>query len=430
MGWHRRLLITGGCLVAVLGLASLVMRFTVPPVLSEDKVNHPLAGVWFAPNTPHTVQGINGEYRVAYRTDGQGIPIRTGSNAPRRGALRVMVVGDSYMQGDYVPMDQTMSVILEEEMREALGRDVQVVNLGLNVTSPLNYAMTYRAFKDRYDPDVVILAFGPANDITEDARLYHDDRILYGPDGQPEAIKAYFDLKNSTFWLPFYVGDQQAETPLPYLVDPATWKRGVLPVAGTLFRERLCAGLNWDATSWSLQIPPEEVVRAPLYDGADLPCNSLEADLTPMCFNWAIRENSLIRNNELAVYKESYRPEDREDIERTLSSIALMAEEVEAEGRIFVLLTLPHGLEIEGEQQGIAGSLGVPPDTLIDGSAIHALVGDFCTERSLVCLDLLDPFRAHQGSLLFLRYDTHWSLAGNRVAAESLTDLLVPLLEE
>ena len=57
------------------------------------------------------------------------------------------------------------------------------------------------------------------------------------------------------------------------------------------------------------------------------------------------------------------------------------------------------------------------------------LMLDFCAEKGIPCLDVLDPLR-EQGKedLLFFRVDGHLNAAGHRVMGQALTDYLAEFL--
>lgn len=80
-------------------------------------------------------------------------------NAP----ARVLVLGDSMMQGALVGDSETPPVRLQEHLARALGAPVSVLNTGHLGYSPEQYDQTLRAFGDRFRPHFVILSI-TAND--------------------------------------------------------------------------------------------------------------------------------------------------------------------------------------------------------------------------------------------------------------------------
>ncbi|MCC6905559.1 MAG: hypothetical protein IT326_06915 [Anaerolineae bacterium] len=420
------LMISGG-VVAVL-LLNLGLALTEPPHLSADKVNHPLIGVWRAPNATHVVASPEGEYRVWWRTDRYGIPVRVNPNEPRPDALRVMLLGDSLMQGDYLPMEQTMSALLEARLGVEAGRDVQVINFGMNVTGPLHYLMEYRAFKERFDPDVVITALYLGNDFTDDARLYHAERIVYGPDAAPIAIAPYVDFESGVVWNPFTTASDPIEQVIPPAIPSETWKRGIIPVLRTTLIQAVCNPSNISRESWFVSLPAEQITPQPFNDGSGLSCAGTDDSLRNYCFNYAIREVSRVRNNGAAIYRKGLPEGDEQDIARTLNYLMQLADEVESDGRRFVLVIIPHGAELPGQQAGITGPQGIRPGEVIDGTALHARLQAFCLANDLACTDLLAPFSENSTRQLYLHYDIHWAPEGNRVAAEAIAPVIAPLL--
>jgi len=71
--------------------------------------------------------------------------------------VRVMVLGDSNMQGLLVADDQTPSSRLEVRLREEMDSPVSVLNTGHLGYSPEQYYYTLRAYFDRWHPHYVVI---------------------------------------------------------------------------------------------------------------------------------------------------------------------------------------------------------------------------------------------------------------------------------
>ena len=105
--------------------------------------------------------------------NGAGFRDRERSIAAPAGTLRVAVIGDSYVQGMNVPLEQTLPATLEGQLSACMGsRRAEVLNFGVDGYGTTQELLTYRHVAANYQPDVVVLAVFTANDIYDnDARL-------------------------------------------------------------------------------------------------------------------------------------------------------------------------------------------------------------------------------------------------------------------
>jgi lysophospholipase L1-like esterase len=74
------------------------------------------------------------------------------------GVFRILLIGDSFIEGEGVELPQTAAQVLEAELTETTGKPVEVVNMGVMSYSPIIYQ---RIIEDRglpLDPDLVIVA--------------------------------------------------------------------------------------------------------------------------------------------------------------------------------------------------------------------------------------------------------------------------------
>ena len=98
--------------------------------------------------------------------------------------VRVLVLGDSMMQGSLVGDNDTPPAKLEAHLHRALGTPVSVLNTGHIGYSPEQYEQTLSAFGDRFEPHFVIISichndFGDMNNPANWAEgQYWLDRIL------------------------------------------------------------------------------------------------------------------------------------------------------------------------------------------------------------------------------------------------------------
>jgi hypothetical protein len=156
----RRLLLLGVALVVALVIAELVLRlFHLAPAQGISTVSakqfERLPGM-FAPNQRvRDLQKPALPYVVTI--DSLGFRGAEFTRAKPVNQLRVVMLGDSYVYGDFVDDDQTFPVQLEQRLRRACD-DALVVNAGVGGTTIVDQAqMLQRTLP--LAPDVVVLVY-------------------------------------------------------------------------------------------------------------------------------------------------------------------------------------------------------------------------------------------------------------------------------
>jgi lysophospholipase L1-like esterase len=89
------------------------------------------------------------------------------------GALRVAVLGDSFTEALQVPLEKTFPARLERELNECRPGGVprvEVLNFGVSGYGTAQQLLTLRERVWQYDPQVVLLAFLPLNDVANNSR--------------------------------------------------------------------------------------------------------------------------------------------------------------------------------------------------------------------------------------------------------------------
>ncbi len=87
------------------------------------------------------------------------------------GTFRIVVLGDSYTEGLQVPLDRTFPFLLEARLNAAFpGTRFEVLNLGQSGFGTTDEYGRWLHFGTRYDPDLVLVAFYPGNDIRNNSK--------------------------------------------------------------------------------------------------------------------------------------------------------------------------------------------------------------------------------------------------------------------
>jgi hypothetical protein len=109
------------------------------------------------------------------------------------GRLRIAVLGDSCAEALQVPVGQTFWKLLERRLAScpaAGGRGVEALDFGVAGYGTAQELLTLRQQVWRFQPDVVLLAFYPGNDVRNNARPLEQDPLrpyfTLGQDGKLE----------------------------------------------------------------------------------------------------------------------------------------------------------------------------------------------------------------------------------------------------
>lgn len=164
----RRLL--GGFLLAGFGaaMALLVLEIGVRALhLVPDRFWHPdaLLGTALIPGASGWWTQEEHEFVVPVRINDAGRRDLDRTLATPAGTLRVMLLGDSFVEALQVPIEQTFARGLEQRLAAAIGRPVEVVSMGVSGYGTASEYLWYRDVGRRYHPDVVLLSFYPGNDV-------------------------------------------------------------------------------------------------------------------------------------------------------------------------------------------------------------------------------------------------------------------------
>lgn len=109
-----------------------------------------------APNT--TCRSRYPEWDTMFTVNNLGFRDEPMTIEKPEGTFRILLVGDSFMEGESVNLDQTAAQTLERELTETTGKQIEVVNMGVMSYSPVIYQ---RVIEDKglpLDPDLVIVA--------------------------------------------------------------------------------------------------------------------------------------------------------------------------------------------------------------------------------------------------------------------------------
>jgi hypothetical protein len=97
------------------------------------------------------------EFRVQVSTNSFGFRDKPRARDKPPGAVRIAVLGDSFIEGIQVPLEQTATAQLEARLDERLPARAEVLNFGVSNYSIAQYLLVYDADVRAFAPDYVVV---------------------------------------------------------------------------------------------------------------------------------------------------------------------------------------------------------------------------------------------------------------------------------
>ena len=157
-----------GLVLAAVLVALIVVEIGLR-IAAPQQLIVPNAGVW----QPDSLLGwrhragadlsINTGNRPArFRSDARGFRVGA-ETSPRDARYRVLLVGDSFVEGLMVDYEETFAGLLEQDLRAA-GLDVEILNSGVSGWNPFQYARFAEALPEALRLDLALVFLYTAND--------------------------------------------------------------------------------------------------------------------------------------------------------------------------------------------------------------------------------------------------------------------------
>ena len=174
--WFWRVLLVVIAVGVALALAELALRATgFSYYWAVYKRPDPVRG-WAPPPGTEAWQRLEG--RALVQINSAGFRDREHATDKPPKTLRIAVLGDSFTEAVQVPLKDTFWTLLEQRLRDCTGaeeRRVEVINFGVSGYSTAQALLTLRTRVWAFNPDLILLGFFAANDLTENSpRLDHD----------------------------------------------------------------------------------------------------------------------------------------------------------------------------------------------------------------------------------------------------------------
>jgi len=313
------------------------------------------------------------------------------------GRFRILAIGDSFTFG-LVPYPYAVMTLLEARLRDRCpGTDLEVLNFGIGGTRVRDYRILAALVLERYEPDFVLVNFYAGNDAPNVFRLVHE----------PQRERSLLEV--SRLW---------------------TLGRNAL---------RLWRSVDELGAGRSPSTRPAGGVAPRGGEPVDPARHVSERDpaLTGPIFTddaWVAIQAEEMRR--------FYRPADPAVVDRAWAPILEDLETIRAEvgrrGRRLALTVYPSALQVApAELAALVTELRRRPryamlsTDALDPALPNRQLARYCQGAALPCLDLTPVFvdaRRASADALYKQRDAHWTIRGNRVAAEAQAEFLAGLV--
>ena len=319
------------------------------------------------------------EYNVRVDINSQGFRDRELSEQPPPGTRRIVVLGDSFVEGAQVAADQMLTRRLEARLQAAGVGTVEVVNAGVYTWGTAQEYLLLTQQIGRLHPDLVILAFTSANDVS-DNRCREDD---------PPTMRTR----------PCFVLDHDGSLRLvPFTLEQPSRLKGLWELRDVSY---LAKALNGAAL--------RPLVRA---------VSGMPAEVHELTAQYVADPMLVYATNPTAGWEDAWAI--------TEALIAASAEAARADGSDFLLVNIPGKVEIHDEQWASLTQRFNLKDADWDLAAPSRRLEAMATRQQIAYVDLRPAFRtaASTGRRLYYYTDGHWNADGHDLAAEVIVSAL------
>jgi lysophospholipase L1-like esterase len=368
---------------------------------------------------------VTAEYDVEMATNSEGFRDVEHARAKPAGAVRIAVLGDSFVVGSGVARDSIFTSLLSSQLEELGGeprpedgappseaaaasetaRRVEVLNFGVSGTGPLSAERIFRRYAARYEPDLVLVCVYAGNDAS--------DALRERAEARPALATAALAAEAVGRLPALLAGTNRRATPAAPTPGAGGWNAfggenpATLPALLAAARRR---GVPADSIRARLAALPESLLADALAFRSN-PYNLAEAVLDPS----SLRDNVLVATPELAA--------GWLHLEAALSALDA---EVRRTGARLVLAVIPAGVQVD-KKYWWAARLGFALDgRVLDEPAFQERMRSFAVREGISFIDLLPEMKSLGSSFLYFEQDGHWNASGHDAAARAIARGLRP----
>ncbi|NOX62171.1 MAG: hypothetical protein GXP42_09540 [Chloroflexi bacterium] len=403
-------------IVLVLLAVEAFFRAFVPvhPVESMGwfwRVPDPITGWSLEPGAEGRSYNEMYEYDVAVKVNSRGLrsPESIGYEKPE-GVYRIMVLGDSFVEGIQVELEETFGQQLSRILNEK-GHRVEVINAGVGGWGNDQELLWLREEGYKYKPDLIILTLYPRNDFMNNHQPLESANMGAN-------LKPYFRLEEGELKLELFPFDPAQAPPVERedaVVKPDPVPPGPLtPVGEWLWRHSYF--YRWVDPRIRLLAPRFAASLARLgvlKPGKEMRLLAQGEDYVPLAYN---------------IYDTEPDEEWQAAYEMTVALLGEIKKEARDMGAdlVAVLANSPEEVypgywdQVEARYPRMKGKSW-------SMEAAHARMLAALAENDIPALDLRPAFRREaerRGHMLHFAIDGHWNREGHQVAAQEIARFL------
>jgi len=373
----RGILMAIGVIVGLL-LVEITLRFITPRevmryfFMSPDSIVHHR----FTPNASGRYQSV--EFDTRYSINSLGLRDKEYSAKKPSEVVRILMLGDSFTEGDGVESNETFSKALETYFDTAsTTQKCQIINAGVGSYSPLLEYLYMKNYGLSLNPDLVILNFD-LSDVFDD--------IQYSQ-------LARFDSNGIAIGV----------SPAPEHISESRVVRALTGIKD--FLKEHTRTYNF------IRIRIDRYLEGARHEG------NFSGDVS---------------HDKYAMLREKQQARDGGDWSQSFKYILQLRDLLHARNIDFWLTVYPYGLQVSPREWNLGRQFwGFKSDTVYACSP-QSKMEDFCRRNGIKVINMCDAFKhASQATYpLFLEYNGHWTPAGHRVAADALKPEIAAYLEK
>jgi hypothetical protein len=339
---------------------------------------------WDKPPGEDTVY-LQSEYQVVFHVNSRGLRGPERDYVKPQGVTRVLLLGDSFVEGYTVGEESLVSTVLESRLKLATGSPYEVINGGTHGYGTDQEYLFYGEEGRRYQPDVVVLFFY-SNDLSDNLSTAH---------------KPFFEEQNGSLI--------QRNTPVP---PPAPGKEVRRPSYDR-------HSLRPFRGSYALRLLGSRIENAsPSLQGFLARLGLIEVERV---------EAGDVQERFLPYAGPEYGPQKKKMWTLAFALIEALDKAVRAEGARFLVFYVPARFEVNDVAWALTRerSKMEAPDWRAD--RVFRVLQEGCGERGIELIDPREALRRAEGTsqAAYFVGDPHWSEVGHRIAAEALVPALL-----
>lgn len=343
------------------------------------------------------------EYDVHLRYNSHGFRDEEIPAAKGTGELRLLCLGDSFVEGVGVAVEDRFCDVAERELARRRGGPVVAINAGQMATGPIEYFHNLVDFGVALEPDLVVVAIFAGNDFMGGRRLFRIEREV--TPRLPE---------RQAWWTSSFVarGAAQLVCDQTYLVrnlkGKSVWEAAFgVPVGRSLYLEKLRF----------LAVTPDELDAAAARMEPALVADFMAGRLNPTYFIQAVALNVVaLRGDDPPPH-----PYSERDVAGLVHLLERARAMLAARSIEFIVLVIPHVHETHrADHVAFLEALAMePPPQLLQLPDLRRDLVAQLEAGGMRVVDLTEDLRA-AAALPFHVMDGHFDELGHRIAADAL----------